>query len=301
MKLLIIGGTYFLGRVFSMLAGQKHELTLVNRGRYSLKDIAKNEYHFDRHETKMWQTLPEEHYDAVIDFCAYEKNDIETVIKNFPGSFDHYVLISTVDVYKHRTGELKAENAPLETTHYSAEIGAYIDHKIQLEKELTNLAETHHFKTTVIRPGNIYGPFNYAPRESQYIALIINNMPLVVPEENDGYFQMVYVKDVARAILMICENPREHSVYNIVAPEMINYQHLYNTLKHAAKEDVQIIRLPYQQALNMQYPFCYPVFKEETELYDGSRFTKDYAFEYTSLEQGMIKTYQAFYPVFSGK
>ncbi len=44
MKILIIGGSYFLGRVLTMLSSTKFELTLVNRGRYSMKQFGVKEY-----------------------------------------------------------------------------------------------------------------------------------------------------------------------------------------------------------------------------------------------------------------
>ena len=299
MKILIIGGTYFLGRVFCLIAGTNHELTLVNRGRYELKDIAQYEYHFDRHDGKKWLTLPKNHYDVVIDFCAYDPHDIEIVVQNFPCHFNRYILISTVDVYEHHSGMIKNEHFPLEKALYASEIGTYINNKIILEKELRDLADTYHFNTSIIRPGNIYGPFNYAPRESQYIAMMMNGLPLINPVENDGQFQLVYVKDVAQAILMICERADGDQIYNIVSPEILDYSIFYEALTSASDKPIEICSLPYQQAIEMQYPFCYPVFKEESELYDGSLFCHDYSFTYTPLKEGLFKTYQAFYPVFS--
>ena len=37
MKILVIGGTYFLGRVFTIVASKEnHQLFLLNRGTYSM-------------------------------------------------------------------------------------------------------------------------------------------------------------------------------------------------------------------------------------------------------------------------
>ena len=38
MKILVIGGSYFYGRVFVMLTAPQHEITVVNRGTYSMAD-----------------------------------------------------------------------------------------------------------------------------------------------------------------------------------------------------------------------------------------------------------------------
>ena len=37
MKLLVIGGSYFYGRVFVMEAAKAHEITVWNRGTYSME------------------------------------------------------------------------------------------------------------------------------------------------------------------------------------------------------------------------------------------------------------------------
>ena len=50
-KILVIGGSYFAGRVFTMVASNQCELTLINRGRYSMSrypDV--QEIRCDRHD-----------------------------------------------------------------------------------------------------------------------------------------------------------------------------------------------------------------------------------------------------------
>ena len=39
MKILVLGGSYFYGRVFTMLSAKKHEITVLNRGTYSMGDL----------------------------------------------------------------------------------------------------------------------------------------------------------------------------------------------------------------------------------------------------------------------
>lgn len=51
MKILVIGGTYFLGRVFTIVAAREnHELFLINRGTYTMNMPSVTEYHLDRHD-----------------------------------------------------------------------------------------------------------------------------------------------------------------------------------------------------------------------------------------------------------
>lgn len=48
-NILILGGSYFVGRVFTIMAASAgHALTLINRGRFSMERYGtKEELHFD--------------------------------------------------------------------------------------------------------------------------------------------------------------------------------------------------------------------------------------------------------------
>lgn len=297
MKILVIGGSYFLGRVFTMYASQKHDLTLLNRGRYSLKELGVKEYHFDRHDIDKLKQINED-FDAVVDFCAYQKSDIEQIIENISGQIKHYIFISTCDVYQRDPSVLKDENYPLNTIHYQGEVGEYIDQKILLEKELVVVCQKHSIAYSSLRPANIYGPFNYAPRESLFIQMLVNEVPFIKLTHNDGHFQLVYVKDVAFAIIQVIEEKAYDQVYNIVSNEIINYTDFYNILEEVSKHEIKYIEMTYQQAMQQQYPLPYPITKEETMLYDGQKIVNDLHFKYTPLKIGMEKTYQAFLPLF---
>lgn len=295
MKILIIGGSYFLGRVFTMTACKHHDLILVNRGHYSLSEFPVKEYHFDRHDKEKWQQLSNEKFDAVVDFCAYQQNDIKTVIDVLHQHIRHYIYVSTVDVYLRQTGLIQDEDHPLENRHFPGDAGEYIYQKRLLEDEFISACQQYQIACSSIRPGNIYGPFNYAPRESLLIKRIIENQPLFELIDADAQFQMVYVKDVARAILLVIEKKLYNQSFNIINEEYVDY-HLINQILKTI-QPVAIEHHTVQEAINLQYPLPYPLFKEEQEFYSGHKI-ENYGLQYTSLKEGLLKTYQALYPVY---
>ena len=85
MKLLVIGGSYFLGRVFLMQAAGEHDITVVNRGTWSLESLGVKQIKGDRRDDALWGQI-EEDIDVIIDFCAYEKGDIARVLRNIKGT-----------------------------------------------------------------------------------------------------------------------------------------------------------------------------------------------------------------------
>lgn len=297
MKVLVIGGSYFLGRVLTMSLSKKWDITLVNRGHYSMQEYGVAEFFFDRHDKQGWKNMPAQCYDAVIDLCAYQKGDIETVIQSFSGQIKHYILISTVDVYYRQTGIYKDESQPLETRHFQGEVGEYIFQKVALEKELKQLSDEYTLPYTILRPGNIYGPFNYAPRESLLIQRAVTGQPLFSLKDATKPFQMVYVKDVVLAIEQAVEKKAYHQIYNVICDEAVTYDKINQILKQCEPQ-VKIEEHTIEEAVSLQYPLPYPVFKEEMEYYNGQKITQDLGVTYTLLQEGLEKTYQAFYPVY---
>ena len=87
MKILVIGGSYFVGRVLTIVASKEHELTLINRGKYSMEQFGVKEYVADRHDLSKIEALPAEEYDVVVDLCAYNPTDIELFIRNLKSTF----------------------------------------------------------------------------------------------------------------------------------------------------------------------------------------------------------------------
>lgn len=58
-NILILGGSYFVGRVFTIMAASAgHALTLINRGRFSMERYGtKEELHFDRHDVQALRSM----------------------------------------------------------------------------------------------------------------------------------------------------------------------------------------------------------------------------------------------------
>lgn len=299
-KVLVIGGSYFLGRVLTMSLSKTWDMTLVNRGNYSMQAYGVQEYFLDRHNEQAWKNLPAQSYDAVIDLCAYQKGDIETVIKSYSGQIKHYILISTVDVYYRQTGLEKDESHPLEIRHFQGEVGEYIFQKVALEKELQELSQDYAIPYTILRPGNIYGPFNYAPRESLLIQRAVSGQPLFSLKDATHPFQMVYVKDVALAIQQAVEKKAYHQIYNVINNEAVTYEKINEILKQCEPQ-LKVEEHTIEEAISLQYPLPYPVYKEEMEYYNGQKIIHDLGITYTPLEEGLKKTYQAFYPVYKTK
>ncbi len=303
MKVLVIGGSYFYGRVFVMEAAGAHEVTLWNRGTYSMADFGVRQITGDRHDGTAAASCGD--YDAVVDFCAYEAGDVRSMIECLPGRIGQYILISTVDVYERGTGVIKAEDAPLEHRALPGEAGAYIAGKTALEAELREVCGERGIPYTVLRPAILYGPYNYAPRESIYIQMLLQNHALPHFTDADGAFQFVYVKDAAQAVLKCLGNERTYGqAYNLCQDQTLTYDSFFQMLRAVADpevvENLTQVPLTLAQAAVQGVPVPFPAVQAETELCDNQKSKAELGLVYTEFEEGMRRTYNAFKHVYAG-
>lgn len=287
MKLLIVGGSYFLGKAFARLAVAEHEVYVLNRGNVPLYDDDIVMIKADRHIPSQLQAIRETHFDVVIDFCAYVKDDIKSFFENVSATFDQYIFISTCDVYRRGTGLLLGEDALLEERVFKGEAGEYICGKVALEKELKECAKDRGCHYTSIRPAFIYGPDNYAPRESMYFEWILSAGQVIHPQNASGEFYMTFVLDVARAILMLCGNDKAYDqAFNVCDMTPLSYDEFEDVLENVFELEFERIDVTVEDVYAKNIPLPFPLTIEESEHYDGQKL-RNLGFEFTPIEVGM--------------
>lgn len=307
MNILVIGGSYFYGRVFVMEAVRTHSdyhITVLNRGTYSMEAFGVSQIRGDRHDADVVRQCAGD-YDAVVDFCAYEAKDVAGVIENLSGRVGQYLLISTVDAYERGGGTVRNEEDALEHRVFAGEAGAYIAGKTAVEEELRRVCTKKNIPYTVLRPAILYGPYNYAPRESAYIQMMLFQHALPHFTDADGRFQFVYVKDAAQAVLKALGNADAFGqAYNLCQDELVTYETFFKTLKEAAEPEVteglQEVPLTVDEAVRQQIPVPFPATMQETLLCSNEKSKRELGMTYTDFAEGMRRTYHAFKRVYTG-
>ena len=298
MKILVVGGSYFFGRVFVMQCAKEHDVTVVNRGTYSMENLGAKQITGERHDPMLWQGI-REHYDVLVDFCAYEKGDIRLLLDSFGGSIGQYILISTIDVYQRTPGGFKNENTPFETRKFAGEAGEYIAGKVALEQEVSKVCPQMGVQYTVLRPATLYGPYNYAPRESLFIRLMVQQGILPHITDAAGKFQFVYVKDAAEAVKRCLLNEAAYGqAYNLCQDDVANYDLFYEALAQASDREVTELPLTCEQAKQQDFPLPFPLTEEESLCCSNTKGKEELGLVYTELSEGMAKTYRAFKNVY---
>lgn len=287
MNILVLGGSYFLGKSFVNKVAGKHEVTVCNRGNRPLCIPGVREMVVERHNPQSLGDLAQGYYDAVVDFCGYEKGDIRSVFQALKEHFAQYIFISTSDVYERGLGRELDETAPLEKRKFGGEAGDYIAGKVSLEEELVECSREYGTHYTVYRPVFIYGPDNYAPREGMYFHWIKNAAQILHPVDATGYFQMVYVEDVALAIEKGIGNENAYDcAYNLTGEKRVTYEAFAQALAGAVPVPFERVPVEIRMIEEKGIPLPFPLTEEESNQYNGRKVLQLIG-QYTSLEEGL--------------
>ena len=221
MKLLIIGGTRFVGRHLVEAALMRgHTLTLFNRGQ-SNPDLFPQveQLHGDR-STDL-ALLKDRSWDAAIDTCGYVPRIVRLSAQALAGHTDHYVFISTVSVYAENNPRGMDEDSPLATLRDESveEVTGetYGGLKVLCEKVAE---QTYPDRALIIRPGLIVGPHDPTDRFTYWPWRVAQGDEVLAPGNPDQPVQIIDVRDLAQWIVSMVEEKRT-GIFTAVGPDYV--------------------------------------------------------------------------------
>ena len=296
-NVLIIGGSYFLGRTFveELRKHPDYAIYVMNRGNAPLDVDGVEEIVCDRHDAfSIGGLVPDMEWHAVVDFCAYEADDIDLLLYNLPGSVQQYIYISTSTVYQNSLELPMKEDAPPLTGPLPGPHGDYAYKKWLGELKLREVCGERGIAHTSLRPAFIYGQYNYAPRESYFFDLIAQDRPIVVPPPPQALFSMVSVWDVANVCIGCLGNEKVfNGAFNVAAEELISYDRLIEVLEEITSRKLDVQRMPVAEIDGRGIPLLFPL--EEQLIYSGRLLQDILGFTYMPFAEGMRRTYNWYF------
>lgn len=296
-NVLVIGGSYFVGRVFVEEAAKMPGLRLytLNRGSRPLNMEGITEIVCDRNNLQQLKgKIPLEKWDAVVDFCAYYPKDIEVMLSALS---DHdvgqYIYISTASVYEKTLDLPVKEDAPL-IAEPQPELGPYSNYafnKRLAETKLIELCTAMKIPYTSLRPTIIYGKYNYAPRESYFFDLIHQNKTVVLPDNPLALFTFVSVWDVARIIMACIGNEKVFDrAFNLAGGDLVSYRRLIEVMEEVTGRKIRVRTMSARAIDEKKIPLPFPL--QDHLIYSGVLIQRVTGIEYIPFVEGMKKTYK---------
>ena len=226
MKLLIMGGTRFVGRhlVTSALA-RNHEITLFNRGTHS-SAAPRNVETICGDRNHDLSKLQGRRWDTVVDTCGYLPRTVKTSAEVLANSIGRYIFISSQSVYADLSSPGVDETAPLATvTSAQLETANAIESSRPsamtygkmyggLKALCEQVAEeTLPNRVLSIRPGLIVGPDDYTDRFTYWVVRVGRGGEVLAPGRPERSVQFIDVRDLADWIVRMIER-QETGIYN---------------------------------------------------------------------------------------
>ena len=227
MKLLVLGGTRFLGRhIVEAALGRGHEITVFTRGATpSPFGDAVTHVKGDRDPSIApgLAALEGGHWDAAIDTSGYVPRCVRAAAISLASSVAHYTFVSSISVYADasRPGlDESAAVAALEdpaSEDIKAHYGAL---KARCEEEIRAVLDK---RACIVRPGLIVGPYDPTDRFAYWVARFCCPQSLgergetaIVPAPRDRPIQLIDARDLAQWQLDLAET-RVSGTFNAVS------------------------------------------------------------------------------------
>ncbi|HET7531093.1 MAG TPA: NAD-dependent epimerase/dehydratase family protein [Mycobacteriales bacterium] len=216
MRILVIGGTSFVGRHMAQSALDRgHEVTLFNRGRTN-PDVLPAAERLSGDRNSDLSALDGRTWDATIDVCAYVPRQVRTLLEALGTRGGHHVFVSTISVFPEGTPELYTEDSPLRQPAWDDELvmEKYGELKVACEQVAHELAGD---RLLVIRPGYVIGPHDPTHRFTYWVERVAEGRtPMATPDPAQP-LQCIDGRDLAAFTISRLE-AGDVATYDVTAP-----------------------------------------------------------------------------------
>lgn len=233
MKLLLLGGTRFLGRHLAEAAvAGGHDVTLFHRGQTNPGVIPGAAEILGDRDGGLG-VLHGRRWDAVIDTCGFVPRVVRQAVDEL--AFDLYVFVSTISVYADYRVLGITEDSPLKsppeagrTEEVTPETYGWL--KVLCEKELPE-------RSLVVRPCILAGPHDYTDRFTWWLRKVKEGGEVLAPGRPGRPVQVLDARDLAAWLLRMIERGRT-GVFNTTGPDHpLTMGEMLETLREATGSD----------------------------------------------------------------
>jgi 2'-hydroxyisoflavone reductase len=255
MKLLILGGTKFLGRfVVEGALARGHEVTMFNRGQFNPGLFPEAEKLRGDRDGGL-DALRGRRWDAVVDPSGFSPRVVRDSARLLADSVGHYTFVSSQSAYKDTSVPGVDENYP---------VGAISDEKLReaealKQSELTTAPffgeiygalkalceraaeEEMPGRVLNVRAGLIVGPHDYSDRFTYWPRRVAEGGEVLAPGSPGRQVQFVDARDLAAWMLDMAEAGRT-GTYNATGPDYrLTMGRLLDVCRGATGSDASLV------------------------------------------------------------
>ena len=223
MRILVLGGTQFIGRhIVATLLAAGHTVSILSRG------VSKDELPVEVERlrgdrdlgTKGLASLTGRTWDVCVDVSGYAPRQVRASAGMFGSTVGQYVYISAVSVYGDPQHLPVVETVPLlppaaeEVTEINGE--TYGPLKVACENILRKAFGE---RCTILRPQVVVGPHDQTIRYAFWQQRAMQGREILAPGDGSDHVQVIDVRDLARFTTLVIESGLGGS-FNLAGPRL---------------------------------------------------------------------------------
>jgi 2'-hydroxyisoflavone reductase len=231
MRILIIGGTAFVGRHIAQAAlDAGHQLTLFHRGRTG-PGLFPQAAHLTGDRDLDLHALRAGRWDATVDVCGYLPRQVESLAEVLDGRGGHQLFISSTSVYQTPVAPGFGEDAPLAelADPFVEEVTGetYGGLKVGCERTLGRL---YGAAATVVRPTYVIGPYDHSGRFAWWVERLARGGAVLAPGDASDPIQVIDARDLASWVIRLLENSVAGTFHAVSPPPPFGFGDLLTAI-----------------------------------------------------------------------
>jgi 2'-hydroxyisoflavone reductase len=301
MKVLVIGGTLFIGRLLvEELVKGGHDVTVLHRKPKHEFGKRVDNIMADRNDPEaMKEALSTRRFDVVFD-NAYDWSrgttaaQVEATVRACGDRLSRYIFMSSVAAYG--DGLNHKESDPLAPDYHA---DPYVRHKATTERLLFRMNSQTGLPVVTFRPPFVYGPNTNYYREQFFWDRLRGGRPVIIPGDGHRLMQFAYVNDVVQAMIRSMNEPRAvGEAFNIGDTKPLTQVEVVERLARVANVEPALVRVPrdlIQQAGGsaMEEPYYFGEYFDLPPItMNIGKVTRVLKMKLTPFEAGLKETYK---------
>jgi 2'-hydroxyisoflavone reductase len=293
-KLLILGGTKFIGRylVEQLESLNKYDITLFNRQETNAHQFPHIKRIKGDRETTSIKQFTRQRWDCIIDLSCYYPESLEVLLSELKGKVKRYIFMSTLSAYQLDEEVLQtaiSEDAETLSCNQSQRFdrtgASYGQRKAECERILLN---TTWLDKIILRPSIVYGKYDLTDRLYYWLYRSRNEQPFILPGKETDKITLSYVGDLVNIIIQSIEIKDHRIIYNasthppLSLKEMVACMHNHAPLVNIAAEELIDNGIRPEEDI--------PLWFNTPLMLNNERLLKDFAMTLTSFNQSIDET-----------
>lgn len=234
MRLLVVGGTRFIGRhVVAAALAAGHEVTVFHRGRTGAGLFPQIEHRTGDRDRDL-TSLVEGAWDATVDTCAYLPRQVQGLADALGERAGRYLLVSSVSAYAAPARPGYREDSPLAVLD-DPSVEEVTGETYGGLKAMCERAAVDRFgpRTLVVRPTYVVGPDDYTWRFPWWVTRLARGGETLAPGPRDLPVQVIDVRDLATWTVGLLERGQAGAYHAVGPSASFTWAELLETVRDA--------------------------------------------------------------------